>query len=519
MLSWIIIPVAYLLLSIYRAVRGHFREKSFRSFARAYNDQVAPTEPSQPPWSLWRRKVAMGREGAGILDSFIARKYQLYGYTHQQISYFLGRQKGVCTSDPENFQAVYVTNFDDWQRAQLRDKVARPFLQPGIFTTDGPVWHRQKEMLKPQFRREKILKNHILMEKHLQVLLRAIGPVESGKWTRSTELLGLLDRFTVDSISEFMFGTSASTLAAVSQPPVALTDAQKAFQGFEGSLGIAKKYFSTRSRLGKSYWLYDSLEYRRAVKNLYDAVNPFIRDVLDKADDKKDELSRNIIESLAALGCGEEEIANQCMHIFISGTIASAAALGFTLGLLERHPHVFAKLRAEILNTFGTEDEPKQEMTGESIKTVNYLQWVVQETLRLYPAAAQDSRIAIRDTVLPVGGGIDGSQPMAVKKGARIQLCTYYMHRRPDYWGEDANSFRPERWETKKKGGEFLPFGGGPQMCVGHQYAMNQVAYIIARFAQLFKGLEKPEGQDNLEKDWNIVLHPKSGVVLKLQAA
>jgi len=266
-----------------------------------------------------------------------------------------------------------------------------------------------------------------------------------------------------------MFGTSASTLAAVAQPPVALTDAQKAFQGFEGSLGVAKKYFSTRSRLGKSYWLYDSLEYRRAVKNLYDAVNPFIRDVLDNTDNTKDELSRNIIESLAAMGCDQEEIANQCMHIFISGTIASAAALGFTLGSLERNPHAFARLRAEVLAAFGTEDEPKQEMNGETIKGVQYLQWVVQETLRLYPAAAQDSRIAIRDTVLPVGGGPDGTEPLAVKKGARIQLCTYYMHRRPDFWGEDADSFRPERWEGRKKGGEYLPFGGGPQMCVGRK--------------------------------------------------
>ena len=48
---------------------------------------------------------------------------------------------------------------------------------------------------------------------------------------------------------------------------------------------------------------------------------------------------------------------------------------------------------------------------------------------------------------------------------------------------------------------------------------MNQVAYVIARFAQMYKGLEKPPMQDNLEKDWNIVLHPKNGTVLRLQAA
>jgi len=201
MISWILIPVVYGILYVYRSLRAHLKQRSFEAFARKYNSQVAPTEPSALPWDLWRRKMAMGREGAGILDTFIKHKYQAYGNTHQQISYFLGWQKGVCTADPENFQAVYVTGFDDWQRAQLRDKVARPFLQPGIFTTDGPVWHRQKEMLKPQFRREKIAKNHILMEKHLQVLLRAIGRVEPGQWTQQIELLVSIDNLPVSTVS------------------------------------------------------------------------------------------------------------------------------------------------------------------------------------------------------------------------------------------------------------------------------------------------------------------------------
>jgi len=58
-----------------------------------------------------------------------------------------------------------------------------------------------------------------------------------------------------------------------------------------------------------------------------------------------------------------------------------------------------------------------------------------------------NSRVAVRDTTIPLGGGPDGKSPVLVKKGQSVNYSAYVMHRRTDFYGEDALEFKPERWE------------------------------------------------------------------------
>jgi len=79
----------------------------------------------------------------------------------------------------------------------------------------------------------------------------------------------------------------------------------------------------------------------------------------------------------------------------------------------------------------------------------------------------------VRDTVLPVGGGDDGLSPIFVPKGGRVQYSVYAMHRRTDLYGPDALEFRPERWGEGTKSGrgwDYLPFNGGPRICLGREF-------------------------------------------------
>lgn len=103
-----------------------------------------------------------------------------------------------------------------------------------------------------------------------------------------------------------------------------------------------------------------------------------------------------------------------------------------------------------------------------------------------------NSRKAVKDTFLPLGGGPDGTSPVFVPKGTRMVYSTYAMHRRTDLYGPDADEFRPERWETGKllPRWEYLPFNGGPRVCLGQQYALTEASYVIVRIAQEFSGLE-----------------------------
>lgn len=78
-----------------------------------------------------------------------------------------------------------------------------------------------------------------------------------------------------------------------------------------------------------------------------------------------------------------------------------------------------------------------------------------------------NERSALRDTTLPRGGGPDGLAPIFVPKGGQVLIPLYAMQHRKDIWGEDVEEWKPERWEDRKFGWEFIPFGGGARQCLG----------------------------------------------------
>lgn len=99
----------------------------------------------------------------------------------------------------------------------------------------------------------------------------------------------------------------------------------------------------------------------------------------------------------------------------MTGTMTSWA-----LAELEHHPKIFQRLRNEVVNMFGTEQAPRAPLTLDNLQACQTLQHVILETTRMYPLLPNIGRNAKYDTVLPRGGGLDGSQPIAVPKGAFV---------------------------------------------------------------------------------------------------
>jgi cytochrome P450 len=98
--------------------------------------------------------------------------------------------------------------------------------------------------------------------------------------------------------------------------------------------------------------------------------------------------------------------------------------------------------------------------------------------------------LAICDTVLPLGGGLDGQQPLYMPKNTMISYHPYTMQRRKDIYGPDADEYKPERWHSLRPGWEYLPFNGGPRICLGQQYALTEASYTTARLVQMFSKME-----------------------------
>ena len=135
------------------------------------------------------------------------------------------------------------------------------------------------------------------------------------------------------------------------------------------------------------------------------------------------------------------------------------------------------------------------------VNLINFTnQWVA---LRLYPSVPVNSRTATKDTILPVGGGPDLQSPVLIPKGAAVAYSLYAMHRRPDFYGMDAELYRPERWDEHMPLKDdpinarwgYLPFNEGPRICLGMDFGLTEAAYTIVRLLRAYPGLKLPPGE------------------------
>lgn len=178
-------------------------------------------------------------------------------------------------------------------------------------------------------------------------------------------------------------------------------------------------------------------------------------------------------------------IRDELLNILFAGRDTSASLLSNVWFELSRRPEILARLRQEV-------DALDDEIPSlEELKNMKYLRAVLNESLRLYPIVPQNNRQALADTFLPVGGGKDGASPVFVPKGQIVVWSLYAMHRRKDLYGEDAELFRPQRWLDQKDskglrvGWEFLPFNGGPRICIGRTFSLSDTGRSVSRCSVL----------------------------------
>jgi len=100
-----------------------------------------------------------------------------------------------------------------------------------------------------------------------------------------------------------------------------------------------------------------------------------------------------------------------------------------------------------------------------------------------------------------------------------VGFPSYVIHRRHDIWGEDADEFRPDRWINRKLGWEMTAFGGGPRVCLGQQFALNEVSFVLVRFLQRYDRIEAVDMVSPLKKKLSVILGPAEGQKIRLHRA
>ncbi|KUL86136.1 hypothetical protein ZTR_07732 [Talaromyces verruculosus] len=395
------------------------------------------------------------------------------------------------TFEPKNIQALLATQFSDFALGDVRRQAFYPMLGNGIFTADGKAWEHSKAMIRPQFVREQVA-DLAHDENHVQELLQQLVTDQSG-WTKPTNITPLIFRLTFDSATEFLFGTNAnSQRQAGNHSEAALFE----WKTLSASFDSAKNHLCSRMQLAEFYWLHNPKELRDNVQEVHRFADYCVQNALKRVEqlDQQSEKSSTkqnytFLDELAKVTKDPVELRSQTMNLLLAGRDTTASLLSWTIWLLARHPAVFNRLRNQILEDFGSYEQTEK-ITFSSLKACTYLQHVLNEVLRLYPPVPMNSRRAIRDTTLPLGGGPDGKSPLFVKKGVEVEYFVYVMHREEEFWGKDANEFNPDRWVDRKSGWEYLPFNGGPRICLGQQFALTEADYVITRLLQRFDQLK-----------------------------
>ncbi|CCD56254.1 similar to cytochrome P450 alkane hydroxylase [Botrytis cinerea T4] len=420
----------------------------------------------------------------------------------------LGRD-GFTTIDEKNIQAVLGTQFPDFDLSSQRADNFIPFLGSGIFSQDGKDWERSRALMRPQFARDN-LSDLEMEERHFQVLLKALPGIEKDGWTGEIDIQPLLFRFTLDSATEFLLGQSVESQLAAIETALGTKSKQENADDFALQFDVGNMSLSKRARFVPYSWLVWPSGFKQAIKSCHSAIDRVVAENLEKmkaAGGVSDPNRYVFFEALAEQTRDPIELRTQVMNILLAGRDTTASLLAFAIFSLARDPTRYRKLREIVLEEFGTFSAPK-DITFAHIKACRYLQWVMNETLRLYPVVPWNFRVANKDTTLPRGGGEDGNSKIFVKKGTKVEYSTFALHRRKDLWGEDANEFKPERWEGRKGGWEYLPFNGGPRICIGQQYALTEAGFFIVRLLQKF---DQMESVDKAEPAFSLSLTMCSG--------
>ncbi|KAI9066435.1 cytochrome P450 monooxygenase pc-2 [Trametes sanguinea] len=405
------------------------------------------------------------------------------------------------TIDANVTKAVLATEFSDFEKGdEFRDSMGT-VLGTGVFNADGRVrFHRN--MTRPYFSRDRI--SHFeLFDRHANLLIAKMKDRSRGG--HAVDFQDAIARFTLDSATEFLFGKCVNSLE--SDLPYAHNDLiapklvrkPNVAERFAHAFSEAQQVIALRWQLG---WVWHMQELLRdkAAEHMQ-VVDQFLQPILEEAIAKnraaktqasigavehKPDDSETLLDHLVKITNDPIVLHDETLNILIAGRDTTATTLTYAVYLMCLHPDVFKRLRAEILEKVG----PSQVPTFDDVRSMKYLRAVINETLRLYPAV-----VANRDTTLPNPN--PGGPRVFVPAKTAIAYSVFLMHRRKDYWGPDALLFDPDRWLDERLNKYFtanpfifVPFNAGPRICLGQQFAYNEMSFFLIRLLQNFSKIE-----------------------------
>lgn len=442
--------------------------------------------------SLTSLKVIPGPRGLpmlGVMPEMVNDMLGLFTNTareHGGIAQFkLLNSRYLLVTDPHYVKYILQDNYKNYIRGRSVE-TGRVLLGNGLPLTDGDFWLRQRRMLQPAFHYERLQALCSSAGKTIDIFLH--------KWKadQHIDMDEEMMRLTLTVIIKSMFSANLDHK---------IEELSQAFN-------IASKFMLWRSQQmwAPPLWVPvpRNVEYNQALKTLNETIYPLIADSRKTPGPDLLGMLLGMRDKQTGEGMSDEQARDEIVTLFFAGHETTAASMTWAFYLLSEHPEVEARLRQELETVLngripGFDDLPK----------LIYMRQVIHEVLRLYPAAYLFAREAVVDDQ------IDG---YPIPAGVLIFITPYITHRNPAYWPEperfDPERFTPEQVATRPQH-VYYPFGEGPHLCIGNNFAMMEMQLILASALQRFR-IKLVPGHPIAFKP-EATLRPKNGMKMMIE--
>ena len=401
------------------------------------------------------------------------------------VSLRFGTWPALLLSGPSDVETVLVKNHHGFKKNTFFWRHVTAIFGKGLLTSEGEFWHRQRRLAAPAFAGQRLASYGAIMVRHTSRVVERWKPDAARDF--HADMMGL----TLGIAAKALFDSEVEEdVAAMDKAVNALTD--------QIAVRFARPFV-----IPDVVPLPGHIRYRRALRRVESVVQRIIRERRSDRQDKGDLLSM-LMQARDENGdpMPDRQLRDEAVTLLLAGHETTALALSWTVYLLGQHPDVEARLSAEIEAVLGS-----RAVSVEDLPRLRFTDQVVTEAMRLYPPAWAIGREAVEECEI-------GGYPVPV--GTTILMSPWVIHRHQRYFDEPAK-FQPDRWSgdlaRQLPRFAYLPFGGGPRICIGNRFATMEAVLILATVMQRFR-LHLLREREVVPFP-SITLRPKGGIWVK----
>ncbi|VAW42837.1 hypothetical protein MNBD_CHLOROFLEXI01-4556 [hydrothermal vent metagenome] len=371
----------------------------------------------------------------------------------------------------------------------------RPVIGNGLLTSDGDFWRRQRRLAAPAFHRRRIAGFAQTMTAATATMLE--GWHSLAKDGRSLDINEAMMHLTLEIVGKTLFSIDLTREAdAVGHAFSAVNEGVAHLMGIPfADIGLRIPFLPTTRMITQN----------TAV--LRNVVNGIIQ---DRRQNPANMPQEDLLGMLMAArdedtgeGMSDQQLRDEVMTIMLAGHETTAVSLAWTFYLLSEHPDVRERLENEVDGVLNG-----RLPTVEDVASLTYTTMVLEESMRLYPPAYAIARF---------GNAPDEVGGYQIPANSVITLSPYITHRHPDFWPEPER-FDPQRFTPKRKAERpryaYLPFGGGPRLCIGNSFAMTEAILLLTAIVQQYRLTLLPGTHVEIEP--LITLRPKGTLMMAI---